>query len=122
MTRDPSRQVLLWTARVLALAVALFIGAFALDEAGAGWVPFLIHASPTLVLLGALGLSWRWEWIGALANIALATWFAMRLGGHVERIVLISGPLLLTGLLFLWSWTRRRRTGFPAQVPTSPAS
>ena len=53
-------------------------------------------------------MSWRWQWMSALGFIGLAALYAARVG-RLDWVLLISGPLLLVGLLFLWSWWRLGR-------------
>ena len=104
-----TRTLLLWSPRILGIAVALFLGMFALDafsegEAFLEALPhFFLHTIPALVVLAIVAVSWRWEWVGAAACVALAVLYAV----SVQRwdwIVTISGPLFVVGSLFLWSW------------------
>lgn len=59
----------LWSPRILAVAVSLFLMLFALDSFAEGEVSlrslpqFLIHTAPTLILLGVVAVAWRREWI-----------------------------------------------------------
>ncbi len=102
-----SSGLVVWTPRVLGILVALFIGAFALDAVGEGLGPFLIHLTPAVLLALIVVLAWRWAWIGALAFIGLAVLYAANTLNRPDWIAVISGPLLLVGLLFLWSWRAR---------------
>ena len=79
-----SGALLLWTPRVLGIAVCLFLSLFALD-AFSGHRPaveafrdFLIHVSPMVGLLLVVALSWRWEWVGGLVFTALAIAYGYR--------------------------------------------
>lgn len=109
------RRWLSWLARTLAISFALLISLIALDVFSMGLSPgdallaLLIHLIPTLIILLVLLVAWRWEGIGGLLFIVLgfayvgATW-------SVDRIwvyALISGPLLLIGLLFVLAWFSR---------------
>src|ERR1035438_6226099 len=66
-----SKGTLFWTPRALAIAYIAFISLFALDVFGEGrgfWEILLrltMHLVPTFVLIVALLLAWRWEWVGA---------------------------------------------------------
>jgi len=115
-----SDRLLLWSPRILGTLVSVLLGMFALDafspekpilEA----VPdFFIHLIPALTVLGLVILSWRREWVGGLACIALAVMYALSVGSrHADWVLLISGPLLIVGALFLWSWQHRRLLGTP---------
>ena len=106
-----SGRVLLWSPRILGILVSVFIGMFALDAFSQGQsffeaLPdFLVHLIPAFVLLALVGASWRWEWIGGVAFIGLAVAYAVTMArGHIDWMLVISGPLLVVGALFLWSW------------------
>lgn len=103
---------LLWGPRVLGIAVGLFLALFALDAFEPGQ-PFLrnlagfaIHLMPSLLLLTVVALSWRREWIGGIVFLSLGVWYAVEVigRGHLDWALGISGPLLVTGALYLWSW------------------
>jgi hypothetical protein len=114
--RKPSRQLLYWSPRVLCIVVALFTSMFALDVFGEGkgfWgttLALLVHLIPTYVVLIVLAVAWRWEWVGATLFTALAVLYVIRFWGRFvwPTYVLISGPLLLVGVLFLLNWRYRR--------------
>lgn len=99
-----ARRALVWAPRILGIAVALFIGIFALDSFGEGLRETLLHLLPTFVLLLAVFLAWQRPWVGALAFSALAVVYAATIPARPDWILVISGPLLVVGLLFLWSW------------------
>ena len=106
--------LLLWIPRIGGILVSLFIGMFALDAFGPGknfaqaLPDFVIHLIPALVLLGVVGASFRWPWVGAITFIGLALIYAMMTmsRGRLDWMLTISGPLLVVGTLFLWSWMR----------------
>jgi hypothetical protein len=115
MTVTPA-SLLLWSPRVAGVLVSLFIGMFALDAFSEGkpffqaLPDFLIHVIPALVLLVIVGASFRWPWIGAIAFIGLAALYAVTMSnGRLDWIVTISGPLLVVGALFVWSWFRHNQ-------------
>lgn len=106
---------ILWAPRALGVLVSLFIGMFALDafSAGAPWPTaardFLVHLIPAFVLLATVVASFRRPWVGAVVFIGVAIYYATRMSrAHLDWIVVISGPLLLVGALFFWSWVRCR--------------
>jgi hypothetical protein len=108
---SPSKsRLLLWSPRILGVAVCAFLGAFALDAFGGGKslaqaVPdFAVHLAPVLALLAIVGISWRYEWVGAITFVSLALAYAYFARDHVSWIVAIAAPLLIVGLLFYWSW------------------
>jgi hypothetical protein len=109
--------ILEWSPRVLLVAFALFLSVFALDVFGTRlglWqtaVALFMHLLPTLLLLLLVALAWRRSWLGALVCLGLAVLYAATTGRrfHWSAIAAISGPLLLTALLYLASWTAQRR-------------
>jgi hypothetical protein len=109
-------SLLLWSPRIVGILVSLFIGMFALDAFSEGKpffqaLPgFVIHLIPAFVLLTIVGASCRWPWIGAITFIGLAALYAVTMSnGRLDWILTISGPLLLVGALFLWSWFRHNQ-------------
>jgi hypothetical protein len=101
-----AQRIVLWMSRLLGVAVALWIGMFALDAVGEGMPAILIHLSPALVLLLTVVLSWRRPWIGAAVFIALGVAYAAVAWARPDWVAIVSGPLLLVGALFLWSGRR----------------
>jgi hypothetical protein len=101
-------KLLLWSPRILGILVAVFHGVFALDAVGEGSSALLLHLAPALLLLLVVALSWRWEWVGGAAFITLAVLYGVSAWAHKEWLPVISGPLLVVGLLFLWSWRRHK--------------
>lgn len=106
-----SGRWLLWSPRIVGILASLFIGMFALDAFSEGkpfvqaLPDFLIHLTPALVLLAIVGASFRWPWIGAVAFIGFALLYAITMSrGRIDWMLTISGPLLVVGALFLWSW------------------
>lgn len=109
--------LLRWSPRILGILVSLFIAAFALDAFSEGKpllpaiLDFAIHLVPALVLLTLVLVSFRWEWIGGVAFVGLAVAYALTMArGRPDWMLAISGPLAVVGVLFLWSWFRRRES------------
>ena len=116
-TMNPMLQrTLHWTPRVLCLVFAGFISLFALDvfDGQHGFWPtlgaFVVHLVPTWLVLGALALAWRWEWLGGVLFTGLGILYLVSAWGrfHWSAYAVISGPLFVLGALFLWSWVERR--------------
>ena len=121
-TGGTASRLLFWAPRGLCVVFAGFLGSFAMDGAGTPYdfwhraLALLVHLVPSAILLVALVIVWRREWIGAilfplLAILHLATNWG-RLGWAYYAVV--DGPLLALGVLFLMSWlslTRTARSG-----------
>jgi hypothetical protein len=115
--KQPANRLLLWAPRVLAILFAAFISIFALDVFGEGYsfwetiVALVMHLVPTAVVLVALAIAWRWQRVGGLLFIALGLLYILifREGDWIAYL-LISGPLFLTGALFLLSGWYHART------------
>jgi hypothetical protein len=69
----------------------------------------LIHLIPTALILIALTVAWRWEWIGALLFFALGAWYLVMAWGKFPWLtyLLVAGPAFLIGALFLVNWLLR---------------
>ena len=107
-----SAALLLWAPRIAGILVAAFLGLFALDAFDGGPLAqtlpaFLIHLVPSFLVLAVVAAAWKFEWIGAVAFVALAVLYAVMVRGRMDWIAVISGPLLIVAVLFLVSWMRR---------------
>jgi len=100
--------VLTWTPRIAGLAMAVFLGLFALD-AFSGRTPleaipaFAMHLLPALVVLAAVVLAWRFPLLGAAAFAVLAAGYGVMVHWRLDWVAAIAGPLVAIGLLFLLS-------------------
>lgn len=111
-------RLLFWTPRILCLLFAGFISMFALDvfqENHGFWstaIALLMHLIPTGILLIILAASWRWEWIGGLVFPALGAFYIIAFWGRFpwQTYLIIAGPLVLVGVLFLLGWFKRHGT------------
>jgi hypothetical protein len=115
--RTPAQQLLYWAPRALCMVFALFISLFALDvfnEGNGFWgttLALLVHLIPTFLIIVLLAVSWRWEWIGGilfpLLGLLYVVWARNKPFGVLSTLLLIAGPLVLTGGLFLLNWHYR---------------
>lgn len=112
------KRWLFWAPRILCIAFALFVSLFALDVFGGDYdffetiLAFLIHLIPTGIILIALVVSWRWEWIGSIAFTALGVLYIVMFWDREfswSIYVMMSGPLFLLGILFLINWLCHKR-------------
>ena len=113
----PVSRLLYWTPRVLCILFAAFIAIFAADVFQKGvpvWqvaLALLMHLIPTFILVAVLILSWRREWIGGIVFLALAAlyllWAWNKPFARWWVLVLMAGPPILVGVLFLLGWRHR---------------
>ena len=112
---DMRSRLLLWLPRVLAILVCIFLSAFSLDAFENGKTvtqaasDFAIHVAPVLILFAVIVVSWRWPWVGGVVFTGLAAGYAYVTRAHPSWILVIAGPLLAAGSLFLWSWRHSRK-------------
>lgn len=66
----------------------------------------LIHLIPTIIIVFMLVIAWRRESIGAILFIVLPLLFLIM--SRWESWI-ISGPLLLIGVLFLFNWITNKK-------------
>jgi hypothetical protein len=107
--KRPVKKILFWSPRILGILIAVFVSLFALDVFGEGYstvetiVALAMHLIPTFVILIVLGIAWRWEWIGGFLFVALGVLYITLFWepSNLPAYLVISGPLFLTGILFL---------------------
>ena len=105
-----TKRVLYWVPRVLCILFAIFLSMFSLDvfsesySFGETILALLIHLIPTFIIIIALVVAWRWELVGAALFIVVALSYLVLSGGESW---IISTPLFLVGVLFLFNWKYR---------------
>ena len=108
-----SKRTLFWTPRILCILFIAFVSLFALDvfQEGRGFwqtaIALSMHLFPSFVMLAALVLAWRWEWIGAVIFTACAAFFAIIVRGTWPVKATFAIPCLVTACLFLFNWLKR---------------
>ena len=89
-----SKRALFWTPRALSILFIAFLSLFALDvfDGHLGFwqtaLALTMHLIPSFVLIAALVLAWRWEWIGAALYGAaglLYVWWVVAMSRPVPR-------------------------------------
>ena len=103
------RSALYWAPRILGIVTVLFLALFALDVFAEGYsfgdllTALFMHLVPSLVILLALVIAWRRErWGGGLFIFLGIIYIWMFWDqGFWGAYLIISGPLFLTGALFL---------------------
>jgi hypothetical protein len=111
-------RTLYWLPRILGILFAAFVSLFALDVFSEGYsigetvVALAMHLIPTALILLALVLAWRWEWLGACLFFALGLLYVAMVAGQsfdwTVYLVMV-GPPLLIGALFLLGWVQKRQ-------------
>lgn len=104
-------KVFFWLPRMLGIAFVIFISLFALDVFGEGYawyealLAFFIHLVPTYISIVILMIAWKWPRVGALAYFGAGLFYIFFMT-DVDwlAIMLISGPLFLTGIFFILSY------------------
>jgi hypothetical protein len=115
---ETTAKVLVWLPRIIGIAVTLFIGMFALDAFSDGKPvvealgDFAIHLIPAGVMLAVVVVAWRHPWVGAVVFIGLALAYVLSVR-RVDWMLVIGGPLLLVGVLFLLSGFAQRANPRP---------
>jgi hypothetical protein len=110
-----ARRWVFWTPRVLTILFAAFTSIFALDVFDQHYAPARLilalgmHLVPTFLVIVALLVAWRWEWVGAALFFALGILYIVTMHARArwDWYLFISGPLFLVGLLFLAAWRER---------------
>ena len=117
-----SKRALFWTPRALSIVFIAFLSLFAMDvfdEHLGLWRTVLaltMHLIPSFVLIAALVLAWRWEWIGAALYAAaglLYVGWVVSMSRPVPAairliwVLTIAGPAFVIAGLFLANWLKR---------------
>jgi hypothetical protein len=108
------RQAIHWAPRILCIGFALFISVFALDVFSEGYavgellIALFMHLIPTMVVLAVLAFAWRRPQQGGALFVAAALLWLVTSRGEAW---IISGPLLVVGLLFLLDGRSHHRGG-----------
>lgn len=115
-----------WTPRILSIIFILFLAMFSLDVFGNGYtfwetlLGLIMHNIPVFILLVLLIVAWKHEWLGAFVFILAGVLYIVQLLISILRsppyqwymlswALMISGPSLLIGILFLINWRQKRK-------------
>lgn len=122
----PKHKIIYWIPRILSILFILFLAIFSLDvfDEGLGfWQTILglfMHNIPALILLLFTIIAWKRPLVGAVAYIfAGALYLVLMTMVGVPRFqalsmsIIIAGPALLVGILFLVEWRTIPRTSTP---------
>ncbi len=109
-------KLLFWVPRILCLVFALFLVIFSFDifEGNQTTSQILIglfmHNIPTFLLLLALWLTWKYEWVGSIIYGILGILYLAFFWGRFATDVyfFISGPLIFLSIMYLINWIYRK--------------
>lgn len=113
---DKRRSALYWAPRILGILIVLFLAVFALDVFDEGYrfgellIALFMHLIPSIVLLVVLIVAWRKERWGGGLYLFMGIFFIWMfwIPGQWLASLIISGPVFLTGGLFLLNaWITR---------------
>ncbi len=115
-----------WTPRVLSIVFIISLSLFSLDIFGNGYTfwetlgGLFMHNIPSLILLAVVLISWkRYEIVGGIVFIFVGAFYFFLILIHILRsspnelyqlfwTLLISGPAILIGVLFLVNWIKKK--------------
>lgn len=111
-------KFLYWIPRVLSIFFILFISLFALDSFDSGFnlmtfLGFLIHLTPSFLMIIFLYISWKYELVGGIFFIFLGLiYIAFTLFNAPFLLALswsmfIALPCFIIGALYLYNWWKR---------------
>jgi hypothetical protein len=121
-----SIKTLHWVPRIIGMLAIMFITVFAADSFSDEKTftkqisDFLMHMIPSLVLLGILIISWRWELVGGIlftvVGIGLSPFIFQRnyhhnhsVGVSLGIIMTVTFPFIIAGILFIASYFVKKK-------------
>lgn len=119
-------RLLYWTPRIAAILFILFLAMFSLDvitPEATFWqivTGMLMHNIPVFILIAVLTVAWKYEWVGGaafplagLAYVILASTRGINWLQAFSWSMILAGPALIVGGLFLANWFLKGRTAGP---------
>ena len=99
------RTFVFWGPRLLGLAMAGFLGLFALDAFDGAPLfqalqHFTVHLIPAAMVGVVVAAAWRYPWAGVVGFAGLALFYASMVPHRPAWILAISAPLALLAVLF----------------------
>lgn len=96
------KKILHWTPRILSILIVIWWILFVFGSHGISVVS-LIESIVWIILLVVTLIAWKWERIGGLIFIFLGLLYTVLFWGrgHWTVYLLVSGPLVVTGGLFI---------------------
>ena len=106
---SPTTLALAFGASLLGIVIVTLMALLALDAIVAGQTTLDtirgvgLHLIPAGVVLAVLLVAWRRPWAGGVLCFVLAVGYGVLADGRVSWMLAISLPLVVEGVLFLWS-------------------
>ena len=113
------KTALFWIPRIIGIHAIAFMVMFSIDVFGGNepltkkLLGFLIHNIPALILIAALIIAWKREFIGGILFIVsflAGCYFFKSFAGNLGSLVVIS-PFLLIGILFILNSAITKKKG-----------
>jgi len=125
MSHPPNRFIV-WAPRILSILLILFLALFSLDVFDGNYgfwgtvLGLFMHNIPVFILAIIVWISWRHEIVGGIAFILAGLLYITQLAITMVRTqpfhwyylswsLILAGPAILVGVLFLISWFKKRK-------------
>ncbi len=110
--KTSTKEIVYWTPRVICILFAFFMGLFSFDVFNEGYgfgetiIALLTKLLPVFILIFLLVISWRWEWVGAIAFNFIGFVYVVYTWGKIPFVTHlgITAPMFVVGILFLLNW------------------
>ena len=109
--------------RILGVGLAAFLTLFAFDSFDEvlplplAILGVVLHLLPSAIVLVLVGIGSHWPFAGAMGFFGVAALYAYAVPqGRADWIAAVSGPLMIVGAAFLWSWLRQPPDGEAAEA------
>jgi hypothetical protein len=120
MKKKKISRFVYWTPRILSIIYIFFLALMSLDvfspelNFGQIIIGLFMHNIPTLILLAALLISWKYEIVGGIAFILAGAIYLVRLFMNpfewymLSWAIQISGVAFFIGILFIINWLKKK--------------
>jgi uncharacterized membrane protein len=117
LPKNMKSKILHWSPRILAILFVAFLCLFSIDEFNVfkGWesvLAIVIHLAVPIVVLLATILAWKKDLVETAIFFLFAVYYVYMVGlnHHWSWYASISGPALLTAVLFFINWLYQKKT------------
>jgi hypothetical protein len=105
------KNLFFWLPRILSMVFIAFISIFALDvfseyRGFEAILPFLIHLIPSLILLLATVIAWKYDLVGAVIYLGFGAFYVWSMGFEkpLSWYLVIALPSAVIGLMYFINW------------------